>query len=145
VLRQRPDELGRAWWVPEILVYVGVGTFSLAIIAYAITLTWRASRIEREQQQYTDAQIDNLREDVIGLERGSIERVEILRRETGEMGAALRTKLHEVETWNRDTFVRKESFEVVVNRIEKSIEKMTDKLEDKFDKVMERFERSPKS
>jgi hypothetical protein len=33
-----------------------------------------ASRIEREQQQYTDAQIDNLRRDMVGIERGSPER-----------------------------------------------------------------------
>jgi hypothetical protein len=122
-------------------IYVAIGTFCLALLAYAVKLTWQVSRIEQEQREYTDAQVDNLKRDMTNLERDSVGRGDNIRQETGEMGAALRQKVHEMETWNRDTFVRKDSFELVVGRIEKSIEKMTDKLEDKIDKMAERFQR----
>ena len=131
--------------MPDALIYVGIGTFCLLVLGHAIRLTWQTTRIEREQQVYTDAQVDNLRGDMVAAERESSDRVDTLRREAGEMGAALRTKIHDVETWNRDTFVRKESFELVIGRIEKSFEKMTDKLEEKFEKMVERIERSGKT
>ena len=129
----------------DVVAYAIVGTFCFLVVGYAIKLTWQVTRIEREQQVYTDAQVDNLRGDMVAAERESSDRVDTLRREAGEMGAALRTKIHEVETWNRDTFVRKESFELVIGRIEKSFEKMTDKLEEKFEKMVERIERSGKT
>jgi flagellar motor protein MotB len=130
--------------VPDVVAYAAISTLCLAVIGYSIKLTWQASRIEKEQQLYTDAQTDNLRRDLTKAERSGIAQLDTLRREAGEMGAALRTKMHEMETWNRDTFVRKESFELVIGRIEKSFEKMTDKLEEKFEKMVERIERSGK-
>lgn len=129
----------------DVVAYAAVGTFCFLFVGYAVKLTWQVTRIEREQQVYTDAQVDNLRGDMVAAERESSDRVDTLRREAGEMGAALRTKIHDVETWNRDTFVRKESFELVIGRIEKSFEKMTDKLEEKFEKMVERIERSGKT
>lgn len=121
-------------------IYISIGT-ALAVIAYAVKLTWQASRIEKEQREYTDAQIDNLRRDMISVERGSVERADTLRHETGEMGAALRTKIHDVEMWTRDTFVRKDSFEMVIGRLEKSIDKLGDKIEEKLDRLTERFQK----
>ena len=131
--------------MPDVVAYAAIGTFCFLVVGYSVKLTWQVTRIEREQQVYTDAQVDNLRGDMVAAERESSDRVDTLRREAGEMGAALRTKIHDVETWNRDTFVRKESFELVIGRIEKSFEKMTDKLEEKFEKMVERIERSGKT
>ena len=122
-------------------IYIGIGTFCLAVLGYAVKLTWQLSRIEKEQQEYTDAQIDNLQRDMANMERDCITRSETLRHDAGEMGAAIRQKMHEMETWNRDTFVRKESFELVVNRIEKSMEKLGDRVEEKLEKFWERVQR----
>lgn len=121
--------------------YIAVATLALGVIGYAVKLTWQVRSIENEFREHMDAQFDNVHRDVKTVERGSIERADILRQETGEMGAALRTKVHEVEVFTRDTFVRKDSFELVISRMEKSIEKMTDKLEEKIDKVIERFQK----
>jgi len=128
--------------VNEIGPYVALATFALAVIAYAVKLTWQVRSIDKEARDYMDAQIDNVQVDIKAVERGSVDRADTLRHETGEMGSALRTKIHEIEVYTRDTFVRKDSFELVVGRIEKSIEKMTDKLEDKIDKAVERFRQS---
>jgi hypothetical protein len=42
-------------------------------------------------------------------------------REFGEIAAAIRQKIHEVETWARDEFVRKGSFEHGMGRVEKML------------------------
>lgn len=55
---------------------------------------------------------------------------ETMRRETGETAAALRTKIHEIETWARDEFVRKNSFENALSRIEKSVDRLSEKLDE---------------
>lgn len=126
----------------EPALYVSIGT-ALAAIGYAVRLTWKASRVEKELREDMDAQVDNLQRDVVKLERAGLERAETIRHEFGETASALRQKIHEVETWNRDTFVRKESFELVVGRIEKSIEKLGDRFEDKLDKLVEKIQPTP--
>jgi hypothetical protein len=121
-------------------IYGAVATLAFGVIVHAVRATWALSRVEKELKEFFDAQIDNLQRDVSKLERAGMERAEILRHEFGETGAALRTKIHEVETWNRDTFVRKESFDLIVARIEKSMEKLGDRFEEKIDKLVERIQ-----
>lgn len=131
----------------ELGIYVSAGTLA-AVIGYAVRLTWKVRDIERDIQknvddqiEKVDAQIENVARDVSSHRTSTADRFESVRHETGEMGSALRTKIHEVETWNRDTFVRKESFELIVGRIEKSIEKLGDKLEDKLERAFDRITR----
>jgi hypothetical protein len=119
--------------------YISLATLA-ALIAHAIRATWHIRGMETEIRSDMDAQIDNLQRDITKLEKSSMERAETLRHEFGETGSALRTKIHEVETWNRDTFVRKESFEMVIGRIEKTFEKSVEKLEKSIEKLGDRFE-----
>lgn len=119
-------------------IYIGLASLALAIIAHAVRVTWQVSRIDKEIREYNDAQVDNLARDITKLERAGMERAETLRHEFGETGTALRTKIHEVETWNRDTFVRKDSFEMVISRIEKTMEKAVDKIENRIEQMFER-------
>jgi hypothetical protein len=121
-------------------IYGAVATVAIGIIVHAIRATWALSRVEKELKDYFDAQIDNVLRDVVKLERAGAERAETLRHEFGETGAALRTKIHEVETWNRDTFVRKESFEMVIGRVEKSMEKAVDKIEKRLETMFEKLQ-----
>lgn len=118
--------------------YVSIGT-AAAVVGYAIRATWVVRTLEKEMRENFDAQIDNVQRDVVKLERSNIDRGEAIMREFGETCAAIRQKLHDVEVYTRDTFVRKDSFELVVGRLEKSLEKMTDRLETKIDKAVERF------
>lgn len=116
-------------------VYISIGTL-VSLVFGTGTIVWKFSRLEKENREWTEALIDNLRRDLYTAEREGIARADQLRQETGEVGHALRNKVHETETWNRDTFVRKDTFENVVNRIEKFIEKSADKLEAKLDKII---------
>ena len=122
----------------ELGIYLNIGTL-VTLIGATGSIVWKFSLIEKDNREWTEALIDNLRRDMTDLERGNIAKTEELRKETGEMGHSLRTKIHEIETWNRDTFVRNETFESVISRIEKSIEKFSEKLEEKLDKALDRY------
>jgi hypothetical protein len=117
-----------------------VASFLCGLVAYAVKLTFQVTRVEKELRDDMDAQIDNLQRDVHNLTILGAERGETIRHEFGETASAIRQKIHDVETWNRDNFVRKESFELVVRRIESSIEKLGDRFEDKLDRLVERIQ-----
>lgn len=132
----------------DLAIYISGGT-ALAAVGYAIKITWQISRIEqnvradaakgdKELGESMDAQIDNLQRDIVKFHRAGMEKADVIVREVGETVSAIRQKVHDVETWNRDTFVRKDSFEMVVGRLEKSIEKLGDKIEDKIERLFER-------
>ena len=112
-----------------------------AVIKLAFAVGGKNRQIEDQSGsiEQMEAEIDNLQRDNVKLRADVLERLETMRHETGEMGNALRTKIHDVETWNRDTFVRKDSFEMVIGRLEKSIEKLGDKIEDRLDRIASNF------
>lgn len=121
-------------------VYIGGATLATAIIAYVVRITFWVTQIDKEAREYMDAQIDNLQRDVIRFDRNSADRADIIRHEFGETGAAIRQKIHEVETWSRDTFVRKESFEQALRRIESSMDKAVGSMNKTVDRIDARVE-----
>lgn len=126
----------------EPALYVSIGT-AITAIGYAVKLTWKFRDLEKEMRKDFDAQIDNVQRDYSKAVREHMGDLETMRHEFGETVAAVRTKIHDVEMWNRDTFVRKDSFEMVIGRLEKSIEKLGDKIEDRIDKMVERIQQRP--
>lgn len=58
-----------------------------------------------------------------------------LRAEFEKKHAETAAKQYQVEIWSRDEFVRKGSFELVVGRLEKSMEMMGAKIEAAVDKM----------
>lgn len=116
-------------------IYISGGT-ALAAVGYAVKITWQVSRVEKSVR-------DDLRKDISRLEREAMARGDSYRQEFGETAAAIRQKMHDVEVFTRDHFVSKDSFEAVVGRFERTIEKMTDRLETKFDKAVEHFHHRP--
>lgn len=128
--------------------YLNLGTI-LALVGSVGAGVWRFSRVEKaildagkqgdeELRNEMEAKFENVGRDVLRLERDNTGRAEIMRHETGEMGAALRAKIHEVEMFTRDTFVSKQSFEIVINRMEKMMDKLGDRLESKLDGMARR-------
>ncbi len=109
-------------------VWIAGMTFAALVIAYAVRITWAIGSNNESIRS-------DMEERFAERDRNIAERDTRLHREIGETFAAMRGKIHEMEMWNRDHFVRKESFELVVGRIEKSIEKMGDKLEEKLDQM----------
>ena len=120
-------------------IYLSIGTLASLITATA-SFTWKFAQAEKANREWTEALIENMRHSMTELDRETLGRFEQLRQETGEQGHALRTKIHEVETWSRDNFVRNEYFEAAMVRLTSSIEKIGDKLEAKIDRAVERLQ-----
>lgn len=111
-------------------------------------VVWKLTRVEGGIRDKIAAETESLNEKLgkvherlAGVERQQLEELAVLRREAGESIAAIRTKVHEIETWARDEFVRKGSFETVVARMEKGIENLGEKIERRLDKMAERIEK----
>jgi hypothetical protein len=111
-------------------------------------VVWKLTRVETairdkigSETKILDDKLGKVNERLAGVERQQLEEIAILRREAGESIAAIRTKVHEIETWARDEFVRKGSFETVVSRMEKGIESLGEKIERRLDKMAERIEK----
>jgi hypothetical protein len=119
-------------------IYINVGT-AVAVIVYIIRGTWHARGIETSIREYLNAHIENMKRDIAKIEREGVQQIDVLRREIGETGHALRTKMHEMETWNRDNFVRTEIFDKAVNRIEEAMEKGFDKVDDRLTEALRVF------
>jgi hypothetical protein len=90
---------------------VAAGSLELVILSSAIGITWRLSRVE------------------VGL-----------RAEFTKEVASLQAKVYQVEIWSRDEFVRKGSFELVVARLENTMQLMGTKIETAVDKMATRIE-----
>jgi hypothetical protein len=56
-------------------------------------------------------------------------------RSFGETAQAIRQKVHDIETWARDEFVRKGSFEGAVNRMEVTVGSQFAKLEARLERM----------
>lgn len=56
-------------------------------------------------------------------------------RNVGEALSAIRTKMHEIETWARDEFVRKGSLELVIHRQEVALTSEFQKIDKRFDRI----------
>jgi hypothetical protein len=121
--------------VADLAIYIS-GTAALSAVGLAIRVTWLLSRIEKSMR-------DDMRKDVSRLEREAVVRGEGYRQDFGETAAAIRQKIHDVEVFSRDHFVSKDTFETVIGRFERTVEKMTDRLEMKFDKAIEHFHQRP--
>lgn len=121
---------------------IGLGSLGLAIVVNGVGLVWKVSRVELSIR--TDLKKDY--DDQIAAARAErAEEIETIRREFGETVSAIRTKVHELETWSRDEFVRKASFEKAIDRMEKGIERLGTKIEERLDKMAEKIEKIPHS
>lgn len=110
---------------------------ALALVAYAIKVTWQITRVEKSMR-------DELHLEVSRLEKEANERGDLYRQQFGETCAAIRQKIHEIEVFSRDYFVNKDSFKDVIDRFERTVEKLgadikqdfRERLEDKFDQAI---------
>lgn len=128
----------------EVGIYLSVGTILtllVAIVGVARKFTRLESDVEngeeirasdKREREMLEARIENLSRDVTTLDRDSVTRVDSLRLETGEMGAALRQKIHEVEISSRDRI------DAMANGIRESIDKLGERLELKIERAMQR-------
>lgn len=112
-----------------LVLIVGTLGFVLNIVVLSIGGTWKLSRVEASIRQSVSDHRKEIDTEIMGVRKDFSDDLTVMRREFGETGAAIRAKINEVELFMRDEFVRKRSFEAVLNEVRGDIKGMGDKLE----------------
>ena len=81
-----------------------------------------------------------LRNDIIEAKTELETRQDTSTRENGEGLAAIRQKVHEVEMWIRDTFVRRDSFLQVIAEVKTGFNDLGTRLEKRLDRMEEKID-----
>lgn len=128
-------------------VIISAGALGITVIGAVIgAVLWlnkrereieeRNNKREKEMNEHNDALFANLQHDIHEIKLGManaqnaiMSDSDSIRREAGEMGAAIRAKVHELELFVRDNFVSKATFGEVISRIEKTIGRWDEKLD----------------
>lgn len=111
---------------------VAIGSLCLNIGIAIVGATWGITKIKDAVRDAIDKHRQKYDDDLDSLGRSF-----------GEGLAALRQKVHELETWARDEFVRKGSFESSTNRMERTIAAEFDKLEKRLDRMEAKIDSKP--
>lgn len=109
--------LGVLGFVVHGVIMIVMGTWKLASVKETLA---QALADHREQQT---TEINDTRAKLYS-------EVDRLRRETGESILAIRQKVHDIETWSRDTFLRADQFMPVFREF-------TEKMDERLDKISE--------
>lgn len=127
-----------SWVIAGCAVAACVTTIILQWVRYENRLTKvnaeaeNALHVAAEVEQEVSASIEK----IATLRQDSADARDRMRREFGETVSAMQHKIHDMETWSRDEFVRKKSFEEFLSRMEKAQEQRDERL----DKRLERME-----
>lgn len=122
-------------------VYLTAAGLFLAIIGAVVKVTMHINGVEKSAMEHTNANVENMERDMRSVQSDATRRIETLTQQTGEMGTALRTKLHEIEVFTRDHFVTRDSFASTMDRFEKSLDTLGDRIEKRLDKFAERMDK----
>lgn len=98
-----------------ITIGVSVASFAIGLATNLFIMGWKAKSIEANLRQDMTATVAKLTETMRDEHDDAM-------RSAGEGVAALRTKVHEVELWTRDNFVRRSDFSQVIDGVTRSIE-----------------------
>jgi len=127
--------------VADYSIWITAAGLFLAIIGSVMKVMRYVSDIEKSVMDHTNANVENLERDMRDVQSDAGRRIETLTQQAGEMGNALRTKLHEIEVFTRDHFVTKDSFASTMDRFEKSLDTLGDRIEKRLDKFAERMDK----
>ena len=102
-----------------------------------VVLTSVKSLSELIQKHETDdrARFERIEEELIVIQRQIVSDGAARSREAGESIAAIRQKVHEVETWSRDNFLRRESFTQTMAAYEARSTESRNDLKDRLGRI----------
>jgi hypothetical protein len=112
---------------------IAAGSLEVVILSSAIGVVWKLTRTEVDLR-------NEFNKGIAEIHAAAAEKVAQIRAEHTKEIAALNAKVYQVEIWARDEFVRKGSFDMVVARLEKSMELLGTKVESAVDKMATRIE-----
>ena len=95
-----------------------VGAFIVAVLSMVVAGIMRVAGVERA----IDSKVHEAKVELL-------EKSDDDARMVGEIGAALRQKVTEVELWARDTFVRRDEFKASVDQVNRNIDSLRSSTE----------------
>lgn len=107
-----------------IIEIVAISSLGLNVVIAVVGATWGITKIKDAVRDAIDKHRQKYDDDLDSLGRSF-----------GEGLSAIRQKVHDLETWIRDEFVRKASFEGSSNRMERTISDQFDKLEKRLERM----------
>lgn len=110
-----------------------IHTISLIVtlVAMAAGGVWKLSRVEAA-----------LRTDIKQSRDEVEQKQDRVSREFGETVTAIRQKLHDVELWTANTFLRRDSFDRAQEDIKAEMKALGDKLEARLERMEEKIDRN---
>lgn len=110
-------------------VTIGAVTFLFTAVTVSATTSWVVrDAIAKSNTSLMTALAEHQKSDDVEFTA--------VRKEIGEVGHAVRSKIGEVELWSRDHYVRRDSFQLVVTSIENNSKGMRDDLKDALATIM---------
>ena len=116
------------WTVSNILGMAQIVVVIIGGIAFFLQLRYE-HRVLRHDFRNIEQRQKILDEKFEALEREIREDMDTNRHQNGETIAAIRSKVNEVELFVRDNFVRKDTFNVVMLRLESDVKGIGDRIE----------------
>lgn len=109
-------------------IAIAAGMLLLTAIAGVISGTWALAKTDRELTEKIDkAKLD--------IERRLDEETDSTVQRFGETVTAIRTKMTDMELWNRDNFVDKSTFGTFQANLADFFKRFEDKIDRRFDKI----------
>lgn len=128
---------GTAWTV----IVSGGGILANLFIA-GIGWVWSLGRSSKSADVKIAQRAKAVTEELNDMERRLHADIDNSTRQFGETVSAIRTKVTEIELWNRDNFVSKGTFKAVTDEMKRSWERFEDNLNDKLEAIDKKLDRN---
>ncbi len=131
---------------------IALATLGFTVLVAGVGATWGIGRVRdavRDElsvsEQRIEAKIEDIERTLAGkvedVERTSNSRIEGLRHEVGEGISAVRQKIHEVELWGRDNYVKQKQYDAFITLLTQNLRMEFQKLEDRFNRVEDKLDK----
>lgn len=127
----------------------GVSSWALIVAACSLVLNaimaigasiWTLGRTHSATDEKIAEKERTATSELAALERRMQADIDNTIKNFGETMSAFRTKINDVELWNRDNFVSKLTFQTVVGDMKRSWERFEDKLSKRLDIIDEKLD-----
>lgn len=128
---------GTAW-----TVIVSGGAVLANLFIAGIGWVWSLGRSSKSADVKIAQRAKAVTEELNDMERRLHADIDNSTRQFGETVSAIRTKVTEIELWNRDNFVSKGTFKSVTDEMKRSWERFEDNLNDKLEAIDKKLDRN---
>lgn len=127
-------------WYYWALIIIGTLGFMLQTIILSVTGTWAISKLKADIIGIVDEHKEEAAKKLAEAIEARDNQVASLEAKMGEMGHALRTKIHDFELFCRDQFVRRDSFMNLINEAKRAEERREAKYDGQLQNILDKID-----